>query len=188
VRGSGLPERSVADVLDVFATAAPAPGGGTAAALVAALAAALVAKAAGASSVSWPDAPGVAAQALALRQRCVTLADEDARVFDTAVAALEHREEALAERLAEAAEVPLRIADAAAAVAELAAVTAPRCKGVFEADAAAAALLAEGAARASARLVAINLGVGAGDERLRRADLLAADATRSAARALDSER
>lgn len=179
---------ALAEILDGFARDLPAPGGGTAAGIVAALAAALVTKAAHASSESWTEAAGVLAQASLLRDRCVRLADADARAFAAALSALDGKDEALVDRLDQAAEVPLQIADAAADVAALAAVAAECCEGAFRADAATAAVFAEAAARAAARLVEVNLTVTGGDPRLHRAQRFVADAAASAARALDAGR
>jgi formiminotetrahydrofolate cyclodeaminase len=179
---------ALAEVLDQFAREVPAPGGGTAAAVVAALAASVVAKAAHTSRSSWAEAAGVVAQASLLRDRCVKLADADARAFTAALSALDSQDAALVERLDYAAEVPLLIADTAADVAALAAVVAERCEGTFRADAATAAVFAEAAARAAARLVEINLTVTGADPRLLQAERFVADAAAAAARALDAGR
>ena len=64
-----------------------------------------------------------------------------------------------------AAELPLAIADAAAATAELAALAAEWAIGYEKADAIAAAALAEGATRAAAALVHANLTTVPGDAR-----------------------
>jgi methenyltetrahydrofolate cyclohydrolase len=183
-----VPAPALAEVLDGFARDVPAPGGGAAAGVVAALAASLVAKAAHASRASWADAAGVVAQASLLRDRCVKLADADARAFAAALTALEGKDATLADRLDHAAEVPLKIADAAADVAALAAVAAESCEGAFRADAATGAMFAEAAARAAARLVEINLTMTEADARLRQAKRFVAAAAASAARALDAGR
>jgi len=80
--------------------------------------------------------------------------------------------------------VPLAIAETAADVASLAALAAELGEGTFRGDAAAAAVLAHAGARAAAHLVAINLGIGEDDERLRRARLAEEAAAADAARAL----
>jgi len=67
-----------------------------------------------------------------------------------------------------AAEVPLETAEAAARVAELAAETARVGNLHLKGDSVSAAMLAEGASRAAARLVEINL-AGSDDPRLGRA-------------------
>jgi glutamate formiminotransferase/formiminotetrahydrofolate cyclodeaminase len=179
---------ALAEVLEGFARDGPAPGGGAAAAIVAALASAVVAKAAQASRASWAEAGGAVAQATLLRKRCVRLAEEDAGAFTAALSALETQAAGLVEQLDYAAEVPVRIAASAADVAELAAAAAERCEGAFRADAASAAMLAEAAARAAARLVEVNLTVTADDPRLVQAQRSVASASASAARALDAGR
>ena len=73
---AGLP---VARLQDVRAEAGPGPAGGTAAALATTMAAGLVRLVARVSE-SWSDAPGVAAQASALGDRSLALADDDHRV------------------------------------------------------------------------------------------------------------
>ena len=78
------------------------------------------------------------------------------------------------------------LADTAADVAVLAALTAEFGDGTYRGDAAAAAILAEAGARAAAKLVAVNLTVTEDDERLRRAREAEEAARRAAARALDA--
>jgi len=143
-----------------------APAGGSAAAVVAAVAAAVVAKAARHS-----DNQGAATQALALAERLSKLAALDADVFAAALTALrqatergeldagasESRDFQLGRTLDEAAAAPFAIAEAAADVALLAAEVARAEGSELREDATCAALLAAGAARAAAHLVAINL-------------------------------
>ena len=74
---------------------------------------------------------------------------------------------------AAAAEVPLAIAETAAAVAGLAAAVAESGKPALQGDALAGADLAAAAARAAARLVAINLAGAPEDPRLARAEAAA---------------
>ena len=81
----------------------------------------------------------------------------------------EQRDFALGTALLRAAEVPLRIAEAAADVAELAALTAAEGSPHLRADATAAAALAEAATRAAAHLVDINLATVRGDAHSARA-------------------
>jgi formiminotetrahydrofolate cyclodeaminase len=83
-----------------------------------------------------------------------------------------------------AAEVPLRIAEAAADVSELAALAAAEAKPALRPDAAAAATLAEAAVRASAHLVDVNLATVPGDRRSTQAAALATAAEAARARAL----
>jgi formiminotetrahydrofolate cyclodeaminase len=166
------------DLLDAIAAPEPAPGGGSAAALVGALAAALCAKVARLS-----DDGGSLAQAEALRRRLSSLAPEDAAAFAAALEQLRDRQDdfALGRALAEAADVPLRIAEACADVAELAAALARTGRADIQSDARAASVLAAAGARASQLLVEANLGAAPGDERVGRARQLAEGAAAAAA-------
>ncbi|HET7745249.1 MAG TPA: cyclodeaminase/cyclohydrolase family protein [Gaiellaceae bacterium] len=173
-----------------------APGGGSAAALTVAVSAGLVAMVARASSESWEEAGGIAAQALAILEHVGPLARTDAEAWQDAASALrgadggdaERRNFALAQKLERAAAVPLEIAELAADTAALAALAGERGDGTHRADAASAAALAAGAARAAAHLVEINLGVTDDDPRLRRVRDCERIAAESAARALGSVR
>ena len=143
------------------------PASGSAAAAAAALAAALVANVARSASD-----PGTAAQADALAARLTALTAEDADAFEAAVRALEEPADGsethdflLGTVLRRAADVPLQIAEAAGDVALLAHAIAEVAPAGQRADAVGAALLAEGAARAAAHLVDINLASRPGDER-----------------------
>ena len=157
----------------------PASGGGPLAALVTASAAQLLADIARASRDHWPDARGVAAQAESLRDRATPLADLTAQAYEHALGA-EGGDYELGRAYAQAAEPPLRIAEAAADVTELAALVAEHADPARRADAVAAGLVAAGCARAAAELVAVNLTVSADDDRVRRANLLAEEAARTA--------
>jgi formiminotetrahydrofolate cyclodeaminase len=166
-------DRDVGGLLELFAQPAPTPGVGAAAALVTAAAAALVAKVARLSKPTWSDAAAAAAQAEALRDRVVPLAQSAVEAHAAAVARLDggdadadpdRRDFELGRALKAAAAVPLRIADVAADVAELAALVAERGLPSARADAAGAAILAASAAKAASVLVEANLAVG-GDER-----------------------
>lgn len=166
------------DVLERLAATDRGPGGGSAAALTVSFAASLVAMAARRSTGSWPEAGGIAAQALAIRARAVELAHADADAWERALDALAsvtegagdaRRDFALEQELERAASPPLEIAALGADAAALAAAAAERCEGAYRADAAAAAALAAGGARAAAHLVEVNLAVREGDPRLLRA-------------------
>lgn len=125
-----------------------------------------------------------AAQADALRARAAALAHADEAAYAAAAGLLVGRDGhdfELGRALDEAAAVPLRIAETAADVAELAAALADRVVPDARPDLAGAALLAEGAARAAAHLVEVNLAVSAGDERLQRARAAASAAAAAAA-------
>lgn len=131
------------------------------------MASALVAMAARASTDSWPEASGAAAQAESVRRRVLPLATENASAYAEALAAMtsppgttsEHRDAAIADALTRAAAIPLEIAEAAADTAVLAATVAELGEQSRRGDVAAAAVLASGAARAAANLVSINLAV-----------------------------
>ena len=170
----------------------PVPTAGSAAALATATAAGLLVTAASASRDAWPDAGGVAAQAEALRDRAVALGVEAAEVYTEALALLAEprgddqrvRDLRLGEALSRAAIPPLRIAETAHDVAELGTLVIERADPHHRADAAAAVLLAEAAARIGAQLVRVNLTAQPGDERVARADSLVQAAEAAGRRAL----
>jgi methenyltetrahydrofolate cyclohydrolase len=157
----------------------PASGGGPLAAHVTASAAELLATIAHASKGDWPEAGGIAAQAELLRDRVAPLAELSAQAYAHALSA-DGDDYELGRAYAQAAEPPLRIVEAAADVAELAAHVAAHADPARRADAVSAGLVAAGCARAAAELVAVNLTVSAGDERVRRAERLAEEAARTA--------
>jgi methenyltetrahydrofolate cyclohydrolase len=171
--GPPLLERPLHELLDDIASEAATPAGGSASALVVAIAAGLVAKAARCSLGDWSDAPGVVAQAEALRRRAAALAPVDAQVYEKALAVLrdpgeqkpERRDAAIARALAEAADVPLRIASLASDVAILGELVATCANQTKRAEAVAATILAEAGARTAAHLVAVNLATMPDDER-----------------------
>ena len=176
--------------LDELEAPAPSPCGGTAAAAAAAMAAALVTMVAR-GSANWADGAGIASQARALRSRLTTLGDDDTAAFAHVLVMMrdrsgtsEQRDFMLGEALVQAAEVPLQIAEAAADVADLAALAAAEGSPQLQPDATAAAALAEAAVRAATHLVEINLATVPGDRHTRRAEMLAAAAAAARARAL----
>jgi formiminotetrahydrofolate cyclodeaminase len=160
-----LADRTLAELLAEIAAATPAPGGGSTAAVACALAAALVEMSAGPPHE----------RAAALRARALELADEDLRSFGPVLDAErlpaddESRPERLRAALSAASDAPLAVAAVGCEVAELAAEVARRGRRHVEGDAAAAALLAEAATRAAARLVELNLAGMPDDSRLRTA-------------------
>jgi formiminotetrahydrofolate cyclodeaminase len=178
-----FPELAPGGLWERLADPGAAPGGGSAAGVAAWMAAALVVKAARHSVTTWPDAAGVAAQAGSLAERCSELAVADAIAFAAALEALASREQVELALSGTVGEL-LALGEAAADVAELAARTAERCDGTFRGDAVAGALLAEAAARGAAALVAANLTVPGGDERLLRARRTAEAAADAGRRAL----
>jgi formiminotetrahydrofolate cyclodeaminase len=164
-------------LLDALASDQPAPGGGSAAALVGAMAAALCGKVALLS-----DDGGSAAQAAALCRKLTALAEEDARLFKAALSELELRDDdfKLGRALEQAADAPLRIAEACADVAAVASALATGGAPALQADARSAAALAAGAARAAAVLVEVNLGASGTDERVQLAQRLSQQADAAA--------
>lgn len=186
-----LLERQLAEFLDDLERAGPIPASGPAAAIVGAMAASLVAMAAR-SATGWSGAAGAAAQAIELRGRLVPLALADAVAYAEALEALDEvaagREQhaELGPKLDRAAELPLRIAETAADVAELAAVASEHGEGPSRADAIAAAALAEGAVVAAVHLVELNLRTTPGDARSRRGEGLVAAAAVARERALEA--
>jgi formiminotetrahydrofolate cyclodeaminase len=152
-----LADLTLSSYLEQTAARTPAPGGGAAAAVAGAIAAALVHM-----SAEFSSDDDTAASADSLRIRLLELADEDAVAYRPVLEALRRdrsdpeRPAALAAALTAAAEPPLAIAQAAAEVAELAALVAPKNEHLTG-DANAAAMLAEAAAQAASRLVEINL-------------------------------
>lgn len=176
--------------LDELEAPAPSACGGTAAAVSAAMAASLVTMVAR-GSAAWSDGAGIASQARSLRSRLMTLGDEDAAAFAHVLTTMRspagtaaQRDFVLGEALLQAAEVPLRIAEAAADVAELAALAAAHGAPQLRPDATAAAAMAEAAAGAAAHLVEINLATVAGDRHTARAALLAEAARAARSRTL----
>ncbi len=164
------------------------PGAGYCAAISLSMAAGLVAMAAGASRDEWPEARGAAAQANMLRERVAPLAQKNVNAYADAVARLRGSgdggsETDLGTLLERAAQIPLDIAESAVDVASLAAVVAERGNQALRADAVAAALLAQGAARAAATLVEVNLGTTTSDERVMQVRDLVGTATAAAERA-----
>jgi formiminotetrahydrofolate cyclodeaminase len=164
-------------LLDALASEEPAPGGGSAAALVGAIAAALCAKVARLSQDG-----GSTAQAAALCRRLTALAEEDARLYAAALSELALREDdfKLGRALEQAADAPLRIAEACADLVALASALAEHGASAHQADARAAAALAAGAVRAAAVLVEVNLGVSDDDARVRLAQRLSEQADAAA--------
>lgn len=176
------------EFLDALATTAPIPASGSAAAVVGAMAAEIVAMTSRAAT-HWSDGAGVAAQARMLSARLRPLALADAEAFARVLAL---RADASSDRrdlgpaLERSLSVPLEIADACAATAELAALAAEHSVGHERADAVAAAALAEGATRAAAALVFANLIVGPGDARASQVSELVRFASAARERALES--
>ncbi len=180
------------EFLDEVTAEGRTPGGGSVAALVTAFAAGLLAKVARASGATWPEAPGIAAQAESLVARSAPLVQVAADQYEAVLQARAQSGEGQGARLdfelgqayANAAEPPLKIARTASDVAFLALTVAQNGDLALRADAVTAALLAAAAARAAAELVAVNLTAAADDPRV----LEAAKAAEEAARAAEAAR
>jgi formiminotetrahydrofolate cyclodeaminase len=144
-------QASFAELLDRLAARTPAPGGGAAAAWACALAAGLVEMAA--SFAGDADAAGRARE---VRAEVLVLAERDGEAYSAVLTARREGGD-VAAAMAGAAEPPLRIAEAAAEVAERAAAIAVTGKASLAGDAMTGALLAEAATRAAARLAEMDL-------------------------------
>jgi formiminotetrahydrofolate cyclodeaminase len=180
------------ELADLVAARTPAPGGGSVAALVLTLAAGLVTMAARFSDRHWEGARAVVERSEALRAEAAPLAGEDAAAYALVLEAGRAaagdeaaRRQRIEEAKGHAAEVPLRIGQLAAEVAELGASVVKNGNPNLEGDAAAGALLAASAAQIASRLVELNLrDVDPTDDRIERARAFAAAgdaAARSAA-------
>ena len=158
----------------------PAPGGGGASAVTAALAAGLVAMAARFTTAQLPAAGTIGEQADRLRHRVAGLADEDATAYQAVLDAFAlprgaaGRRERIRDTLHGAATVPLEIAEVAAQVGQLATGVAADGNPNLRGDAITAAYLAEASARSAAALVDVNVRLGS----------LPADLSQRAARAV----
>ena len=157
------------------------------------LAADLLEEAARRSAAEWDGAGGAVSQAALLGRRSRRLAQEDLEAHRAARIALDAAigsdpAEDLGVRLADAllrsATVPLDIAETAADVATLGALTAANCSPNLRADATGAALIAAGAARAAAHLIEVNLSAETGDVRVEQARHLIKLADEASERAL----
>jgi formiminotetrahydrofolate cyclodeaminase len=171
---AGIDKESLETFLEAVAEATPAPGGGTSAAVTAALAASLVEMSAGLVS-----ADETAERARALRTEALRLAEEDLTSYGPVLEAQTQADRMTA--LDAASEPPAQIAELAAEVAELGLEIAGSASKAVRGDALTGVTLAEGAAAAASRLVEINLGSGPVLERAQRAAERASDARESAA-------
>ena len=168
-----ITERTVAGFLDTLASAAPTPGGGSAAAIMGAMGAALISMVCnvtlgkkGQEAVE-PEMKAVLAQSEALRQRLTAMVAEDVAAFDGLMAAYRlpkasdsekaQRAAAIQTNLRAATETPLDCARAAAQVIALAK-RAAGCgySGVIS-DAGVGVLAAQTAVRSAALNVFINV-------------------------------
>jgi methenyltetrahydrofolate cyclohydrolase len=164
---TGLADRPLAGLLDVIAAPDPAPGGGSSAAITAALAAALLEMSASIELARERSPEGVGselpARAAELRQEGLELADRDLSSYAPVLDALRlpaadpERAERLDAALTEASRTPLAIAEAAAEAAVLGARVTAASNPAIRGDALTGVLLAEAATVAAAALVEINL-------------------------------
>jgi len=154
-------ELSVFDFATAVGEQSPAPASGSALAVSAALAAAL-----GELTARITGDEAAVREAIGLRERLLTIADEDAAAY---AAFMDERNEATRDRTID---VPLELAETAARVASLSAKLEQQADRALAGDAAAAVELARAVVRAAARLVEINLD-GRADPRLARARELA---------------
>lgn len=185
-------EASLGRFLDLVAADQPAPGGGAAAAVTAALAAGLVGMAARFSHSQLPEAADRAERADRMRTEVAGLGQRDAEAYQSVLAAYrlpkepdpQARRQQIHRSLEHAAQVPLRIAEISAQVATEAAELAERGNPNLRGDALAAVFLADAAARSAAGLVRINAELGGLEsdlvERAARAVHATGDAARSA--------
>ncbi len=164
-------KQSLEEFLDAVAAATPAPGGGTSAGVVCAIAAGLVEMSAGLA-----DSADAAERAGELRRRALTLAEEELSSYAPVLEAQTEADRVTA--LDAASEPPAQIAELAADVAELGATVAGSASEAVRGDALTAVTLAEAAASAAARLVAINVGSGPVFERAQEAERRASNARR----------
>ena len=170
-QGSTYALLPVVHFLDALAAGTAAPAAGSAAALALAQAAALCAKSArlSARQLTAGRAGQLTAAAEQVRAEAAALIDEDARAFRAVIeqsrrpAGQTGSAPGLAAALSRAADVPMRLVELAAPVAELAAALAAGGNPALRGDAQTAALLAQAAARAAAALLRINL-AGAPDD------------------------
>jgi formiminotetrahydrofolate cyclodeaminase len=190
----GYLDLTLGQFLDQIAARQAAPGAGATAALAVAMAAGLVTMAARYSGDRLEHAEDVITRAETLRLRVAPLAQADAGAYQQVIEARaltnepdpkarESRRQAIRRALEGAADVPLKIAEIGADVAELAATVVERGNPNLRGDGVTAGLLAASGARSTAMLVGIN--VGDRDERALQAARFAETATAAARRAVD---
>ena len=169
MQAAPLGEQPLTDVLERVAARTPGPGAGSAAAVACSLAAGLVEM-----TARYDDsllAQARLARASALRERALEIVDHEVTAYQPVLEALamdaDHpqREIRLAAAKAQAASGPLAIAGIAAQLGGLAAESAVSGSDEMVAEAVVAAELADGACRAAAHMVRINLQDSPGDPR-----------------------
>jgi methenyltetrahydrofolate cyclohydrolase len=170
---------SLREFLELLASASPAPGGGSVAAVAVALSAGLAGMAARLSTDQLNDASRLADRADASRRRVAPLARADAESYGRVLEAVrlprdsEARTERIEDALSGAADVPLAVAEAGSEVAGVAARLVEEGNPNLQGDAMTAVLLADAGVRAAATLTEINLSsANVADGRLGRANEL----------------
>jgi formiminotetrahydrofolate cyclodeaminase len=169
---SSFRDAGLKEFLDAVPARTPAPGGGSVAAIVAALAAGLTAMAARFAPDDWERRAEIVGRAEELRVRVETLADADADAYGAFMA------ERTPENVDRIIAIPFELTEIAAEIAELAALVAAEGNPNVTGDAAAGADIAAAVASVGARLVRIN--ASAGDERTAKARELAERAATAA--------
>jgi methenyltetrahydrofolate cyclohydrolase len=168
---AGLADQPLGRLLGFVAASDPAPGGGSSAAVTAALGAALLEMSAGLAGEA-----DIVERASELRVTALDLADRDMSSYAPVIEAMRlpagipDRDERIAAALAEASHTPLAIAEAAAETAQLGAQVIAVCKPAIRGDALAGVLIAEAGAVAAASLVEVNLSGGDGPDLARARD------------------
>jgi len=168
-----LTEQPVVQFLDALASSAPAPGGGSVAALSGALGAALVSMVCNLTlgkkkyADVQDDIAALVEQSEALRHRLVGLLEADVEVYTGVSSAYRMprqtpeektaRSAAIQEALKEAAKVPMQVAEACVQVLDLCTPAAELGNVNAVSDAGVAALMAEAGLRSAALNVIINI-------------------------------
>jgi formiminotetrahydrofolate cyclodeaminase len=169
-----LTDKAVSQFLDELASSAPAPGGGSVAALSGALGAALVSMVCNLTigkkkyAQVEQDVKAILEKSESLRQRLVDLLQADVQAYTAVSQAMKMprdteeeqaaRNEAMQEALKAATEVPMQIADACVEVIALCLPVAEKGNRNAVSDAGVAILMAEAGLRSAALNVLINLG------------------------------
>lgn len=169
-----LSERPIIQFMDELASSAPAPGGGSVAALAGAMGAALVSMVCNLTigKKKYADVEeeikAILEQSEALRRELLTLLEEDVTAYTRVSEAMKMprdteeqkaiREEALDKALKEATKVPLRVAEACVKIMELCRPVAEKGNINAVSDAGVAVVMAEAGLRSAALNVLINLG------------------------------
>jgi len=169
-----LAEKPISQFMDELASSAPAPGGGSVAALAGAMGAALVSMVCNLTvgKKKYADVEeeikAILGQAESLRQELMGLLEEDVAAYTRVSEAMKMprdteeqkaiREEALEKALKEATKVPLRVAEACVKVMDLCRPVAEKGNINAVSDAGVAVVMAEAGLRSAALNVLINLG------------------------------